>query len=136
MFCKNCGNEIGANAAVCLKCGVAVGTGNAHCPNCANPTQQGAVVCTSCVVALVNPIVPVGKSRVMVGVLGLFFGSLGIHNFILGNTAKAVIQLVLSMFGWVLLFIPNIVVGIWALVESIMILAGAINEDANGTPLI
>ena len=37
MFCRNCGNPMDPNAAVCVKCGVPVGSGVNFCPNCGNP---------------------------------------------------------------------------------------------------
>lgn len=45
--------------------------------------------------------VPVGyqqKSKIIAGILGIFLGGLGIHNFYLGRTTRAVIQLVLTIF--------------------------------------
>ena len=37
------------------------------------------------------------KSKVCAGLLGIFLGTYGVHNFYLGYTKKAVIQLVLSL---------------------------------------
>ena len=31
MYCRNCGAEMNENAAICVKCGVAKGTGNSYC---------------------------------------------------------------------------------------------------------
>mgnify|MGYP002146302640 CR=1 FL=1 len=39
------------------------------------------------------------------GMLGILFGSLGVHNFYLGNTGKAVAQLLLTLIGWIVLII-------------------------------
>lgn len=61
------------------------------------------------------------------GLLGIFLGGLGIHNFYLGYTGKAIAQIALSLsFG---------AGAIWGLIEGIMILTGTINKDANGVPL-
>ncbi|MBO5164498.1 MAG: TM2 domain-containing protein [Ruminococcus sp.] len=68
------------------------------------------------------------KSKMAAGLLGIFLGAYGIHNFYLGYTKKAVIQLVLSLCTCGL-------AGIWGFVEGIMILCGSINTDANGNPL-
>lgn len=49
---------------------------------------------------------PVGqssKSKLAAGLLGIFLGGLGVHNFYLGNTGKAVAQLLLTLVGWILL---------------------------------
>ncbi|MGN8244483.1 TM2 domain-containing protein [Cellulomonas soli] len=75
---------------------------------------------------------PEGKSRVIVGVLGILLGSLGVHNFYLGFTKKAVIQLVLSLvtFG---------IAGIWGFVEGIIYLVSKDPKwsvDAAGVPLV
>ena len=80
------------------------------------------------------------KSRIAAGLLGIFLGCYGAHNFYLGYTAKAVIQLVSTIIGYVLscIFIGYFVIfgiGIWVLIESIMIFAGNINVDAKGIPL-
>lgn len=128
MYCKNCGQAIDNNAAVCIHCGVAVGGGANFCPNCGAQTAPGAAVCTQCGVALAQP-VPAGdqKSKMAAGLLGIFLGGLGVHNFYLGYTGKAIAQIVLSLcFG---------VGAIWGLIEGIMILTGSINKDAKGIPL-
>lgn len=115
-------------AAVCVKCGVATGQGFNFCPNCGAQSVPGAVVCTQCGIALAQP-VPVGeqKSKIAAGLLGIFLGGLGIHNFYLGFTGKAIAQIVLSLFCGI--------GAIWGLIEGIMILAGSINKDAKGIPL-
>ncbi len=128
MFCRNCGNEIDNQAAVCIKCGVAVGQGTQFCPNCGATTVPGAAVCTQCGVALAQPVnAAEQKSKLTAGLLGIFLGGLGIHNFYLGFTGKAIAQIVLSFcFG---------IGGIWGLIEGILILTGSINKDAKGNPL-
>ena len=69
--------------------------------------------------------VPMGysqKSKLAAGLLGIFLGSFGVHNFYLGNTGKAVAQLLLTIIGWII-FIGPAIASIWGLVEGIMILA-------------
>lgn len=140
MFCRQCGNPMNPQAAVCIKCGCAAGTGTNYCPSCGQPTAPNAAVCVRCGVALTAP-VPAGeqKSKLVAGLLGLFLGGYGVHNFYLGYTGKAVAQLVISVLGVLLAFItfgiPNMAVGIWVLIESIMILCGSIKTDAKGIPL-
>ncbi len=80
------------------------------------------------------------KSRTLAGIFGILFGYFGVHNFYLGYTSKAVIQLCVSIVGLLLSCLGIgifIVAGIaiWGLVEGIMILAGSINADAKGVPL-
>ena len=52
MYCKNCGEAMNDNQAVCLKCGVEAGTGNSFCPNCGNAVNPEAVFCVNCGVSL------------------------------------------------------------------------------------
>lgn len=133
MFCKNCGSQIADNAAVCVKCGVATGMGNSYCPNCGHPTLPGAVACTQCGVFLTKPVQEQDqKSKLAAGLLGIFLGALGIHNFYLGNTSRALVQLLVSVLSCGML---SWAMAIWGLVEGIMILAGSIKTDANGVPL-
>jgi TM2 domain-containing membrane protein YozV len=68
------------------------------------------------------------KSKIAAGLLGIFLGGLGVHNFYLGYTQKGIIQLVLGICTCGLS-------GIWGLIEGIMILTGSINTDAQGRPL-
>lgn len=125
MYCKNCGNQMDPNAAVCIKCGCAKGTGLSYCQNCGNPTVPGAAVCTACGSAL-NVVNAESKSKLVAGLLGIFLGGLGVHNFYLGYTGKAIAQILLSCIG---------VGAIWGLIEGILILCGNINKDAKGNPL-
>lgn len=133
MNCRNCGNQIDPMAAVCVHCGVAVGTGNRFCGNCGAPSNPGATVCTQCGVAFPVP-VPAGmqKSKIAAGILGILLGGLGIHNFYLGYTGKAVAQLLISILSIGFL---SFVSAIWGLVEGIMILTGSIAVDGKGVPL-
>ncbi len=166
MFCKNCGSTMDPNAAVCIHCGCMKGTGNAFCHNCGSPTVPNAAVCVNCGV-LLNPeekkdnlSVPGQKSKLVAGLLGMFLGAFGAHNFYLGNLKKAIIQVGAGVGGWALLLImfvwyalldfdfgvlPAIVVilssvasagaEIWGFVEGIMIFTGKINTDSKGNAL-
>jgi len=78
-----------------------------------------------------------GKSKVAAGILALFLGSFGIHNFYLGYTSKALIQLLGTLFSCGILVIP---IAIWSIIEGILILAARPGElpwgvDADGVPL-
>lgn len=73
-----------------------------------------------------------GKSRIAAGLLGLLLGGLGIHNFYLGYTGKAIAQLLITVLSFGLLaFIP----AIWGLIEGVMILTDKNYLDADGFPL-
>ena len=143
MFCKNCGAPMNDNAVVCVKCGCQRGVGANFCPNCGQQVTPGAAVCLHCGVALTYantgyaaPAAPGAKSKIAAGLLGIFLGGLGIHNFYLGYTTKAVIQLVVSLVGGVITFgLAALAMEIWGLVEGIMILTGKIAVDGKGMPL-
>lgn len=140
-FCKNCGEPYMTDEAVmCVKCGVAKGNGSNYCQSCGKPVAPNAEVCLNCGVKVAGTASSQGKSKIAAGLLGIFLGSFGVHNFYLGYTAKAVTQLVLTLVGYVLCCVVVGVflvmgVGIWGLVEGIMILTGKISTDAQGNPL-
>ena len=52
MYCKQCGEPMNENQAVCLKCGVEAGKGNAFCPNCGQAVIPDAVICVNCGISL------------------------------------------------------------------------------------
>lgn len=106
-FCTNCGAELNEQQDICLKCGVRV-----------NKEKS------------INN--PNAKSKLAGGLLGIFLGALGVHNFYLGYTGKAVGQLLITILSCGVL---SFVSGIWGLIEGIMILAGNIDKDANGNLL-
>ena len=64
--------------------------------------------------------------------MGIFLGTLGVHNFYLGYTGKAVIQLLISVLSC---FSLSFVSAIWGLIEGILILCGNITVDAKGNKL-
>ncbi len=132
MYCKNCGNPIDSNAAVCVKCGCATNNGSSYCANCGQPVAPGAAVCTSCGAAVAPAVRADAKSKLTAGLLGIFLGTVGVHNFYLGYTGKAVAQLLISVLSCGMLAPAS---SIWGLVEGIMILTGSINKDGKGNPL-
>jgi len=134
MFCKNCGNTMDPNAAICVKCGCAVGTGASFCPNCGQATVPGAAACTNCGVALTAAVNGESKSKLAAGLLGIFLGVWGVHNFYLGFKGKAVAQLLLGTVG-ICVGVGPAASSIWGLIEGIMILCGNVKNDAKGVPL-
>lgn len=100
MYCKNCGEQMNDNQAICLKCGVKTGQGNGFCANCGQPVAPEAEVCLNCGVA-VKKTGNFGKyDKVTIAVICFFLGGLGIHNFMLGETKKGIIKIVFSLcFG-------------------------------------
>ncbi len=71
-----------------------------------------------------------GPSRMLVGLMGIFFGSVGVHRFMLGYTAIGIIQIVVTfctcgLGAW------------WGFIEGILVLAkhSSFTHDAQGRPL-
>ncbi len=131
MYCRNCGNEMNNEAVVCVKCGVPAGKGKNFCPVCGAETNPEAVVCVACGASLEVKTAEneVGdKSKLAAGLLGIFLGGWGIHNFYLGFTRKAVIQIIVSV-------VTCGIGSLWGFIEGILILCGNINKDAEGKKL-
>lgn len=123
MFCKQCGKPIDDGQELCEECkvgGASQTTQTAQTTN-TNQNYNAAPNVSS------SP-----KSKIAAGLLGIFLGSFGVHNFYLGYTGKAVAQLLITLltcgFG---AFISSI----WGLIEGILILTGSINTDGKGNPL-
>ena len=110
-FCSNCGAEIVAGSEFCGNCGKKV-------------VMEGQV-------AYNNGSQP--KSKIAAGLLGIFLGCFGVHNFYLGYTGKAVAQLLITILSC---FILSFVSVVWGLIEGILILTGSINVDAEGNRLV
>lgn len=110
-FCSNCGKELQENQEVCLNCGVTVRNNNQN--NNINNNLNG-------------------KSKIAAGLLGIFLGCFGVHNFYLGYTGKAVAQLLITVLSC---FTLSFASAIWGLIEGIMILTGSIKTDAKGNTL-
>lgn len=134
MFCKNCGQKIDDLAAVCVHCGVATNVGNKFCKNCgAAIADPNAAICTGCGCPIANTVkVTNQKSKLAAGLLGIFLGGYGVHNFYLGFTKRALVQLLVSLLTC---GVGAPFMGIWGLIEGIFYLTGKYNVDANGNPL-
>lgn len=151
MYCKNCGREHPTDlSAVCTNCGTPKGVGNQFCPNCGIQTPPNANVCSRCGTQLnvpqmnytpYNPPMPYGatqKSKLAAGLLGIFLGAFGVHNFYLGYTTKGLIQVLISIIGGIITCgIATVIVEIWGLIEGILIISGSTpyTVDGKGIPL-
>lgn len=66
------------------------------------------------------------KNKIVAGLLAIFLGGIGIHKFYLGYTGPGLVFLLINTVGWVitifLLGIPNIILGVIALIEGIIYL--------------
>ena len=97
MFCRQCGKEMNDNQAICLNCGVKTGEGNAFCANCGNAVDPNAAVCLSCGVAIKKAGGDLaGKDKMTMALICFFLGGLGIHNFMMGETKKGILRIVLT----------------------------------------
>lgn len=129
MYCRNCGSPVNPRADYCVKCGVGIGKGSEYCPGCGAKVLEIADVCVRCGTSLSRPS---PKSKVLAGILGIFLGWLGIHNFYLGYIGKGIAQLLISILS--IGFLAWIS-GIWSLIEAILILTGSIDKDKKGNPI-
>ena len=121
MFCKNCGETMNENQAICVKCGVKTGTGSSFCANCGKELDTNAEVCLNCGVAVKKAGDLNGQDRIVMILICLFLGGLGIHNFMMGETKKGVFKIIMS-------FICGIG-GILALIDLIKIAMGTYVVD-------
>jgi len=110
-FCKYCGTEIKGDTNYCDNCG-------------ANLKDENP---TSSTTAPKNTN-PDAKSRIVAGLLGIFLGGWGVHNFYLGFNSKGAIQIVVTL-------LTCGIGALWGFIEGILILCGNINVDANGVEL-
>ena len=164
-ICRHCGLEYKTDEAVmCPRCQAPKGKGTNFCPFCGAQVTPEQKVCMNCGVDMVNYGAIAVKSKIAAGLLALFLGAYGVHNFYLGYYKKAGVQLGLVIFAYVaffafiigmagtgpyisdgaamafvvivLLYIIILAgVGIWAFVEAILIFCGKINKDSKGRML-
>ncbi len=116
-FCQKCGSEFKKDDTFCSNCGAPI-DGETKVTTSSNSNSEGS------------------KSKIAAGLLGILLGSLGVHNFYLGYTGKAVGQLLLTLIGWIACGLGPIAAYIWGLIEGIMILTGSISTDAEGNDLV
>ncbi len=125
-MCNSCGTVVDDNFQNCPNCGAVVVAQQTATPNMQQPSYQQQ--------SYQQPayqqagLYPEQKSKMAAGLLGIFLGAWGIHNFYLGNTGRGVAQIIVSI-------VTCGIGSIWGLIEGIMILTGSIKTDANGIPL-
>ncbi|MBQ2973228.1 MAG: TM2 domain-containing protein [Clostridia bacterium] len=121
MYCRNCGSEVAENAVVCVKCGVARGAASNFCPNCGSETNRDASVCINCGVAL-KAVAKSGlnsdeKTKMAAGLLAIFLGHIGMHEFYLGFNKKAKPRIILTVAAVVLYILGKV---LWLLGGSFL----------------
>ncbi|MDO4369286.1 MAG: TM2 domain-containing protein [bacterium] len=108
---------------------------NKFCPNCGKPLEENNKFCGSCGKSQISEDGTLNsnqKSKLAAGLLGIFLGTFGVHNFYLGYNGKAVAQLLITILSCGIL---SVVSGIWGLIEGILILTDSITLDAEGNRL-
>ena len=119
MFCKQCGKPIDDGEELCEDC-------QKNTNNEATNASEPKIKASS------NSANPAAKSKIAAGLLGIFLGTFGVHNFYLGYTGKAVAQLLITLLSCGILAFAST---IWGLIEGILILTGSIAVDGNGNEL-
>lgn len=102
----------------------------AFCRHCGQPMSKAAAQCPKCgavadAQAALEPLSD--KSRIAYILLGVFLGTLGIHNFYAGYTGRAVAQLLITVLTC---GIGSIISWVWMLVEVC-----TVTQDAGGRKL-
>ena len=95
----------------CFECGKKYSDSAEKCPQCGAPNRSKSYNAT-------------GKQWLVAFLLCLFLGPWGAHRFYLKQTASAIVMLVIS-----LTFVGLIITGIWALVDLIILLCHAGDND-------
>jgi TM2 domain-containing membrane protein YozV len=62
------------------------------------------------------------KNRITAALLAFFLGMLGVHKFYLGKNTAGVIMLLGGTIGWLLLFIPPLIIATIAFIEFVIYL--------------
>lgn len=157
MFCRYCGAKLGDSDAYCHNCGkptseqkpveetqyiqpdnnqssgfadnntqnTSGNTGNQQSAQNGNGNSVNKQSTDSC---------RQSKSKLAAGLLAILVGCFGVHNFYLGYTGRAVVQLLLTVLTFGICAFP---VAIWSLIEGILYLTGksGYTTDAWGVPL-
>lgn len=127
-ICVSCGSQLEDNEAFCSNCGAAQNGGNPSQQNNGQQFNNGQQYNNQAYNNNMPNYNPQAKSKIAAGLLGIFLGSWGIHNFYLGNTSRGAIQILVTL-------VTCGIGGLWGFIEGILILTGSINTDANGNPL-
>lgn len=110
----------------CINCGQELGQDVKRCPICkSEQLPKKRKIRKSSVTDVEYSYTP--KSRIIAGLLQIFFGGFGIGRFYLGYNGIAIGQI----FTFPIFFIG----GVWGFIDGILILCGQVECDANGIAL-
>lgn len=134
-FCTNCRNKLDLNDTVCSNCGkvikdrvvreeVEAEKVTEDKKSVSDQTQNNNKS---------QNYNPQAKNRVVAGLLAIFLGGFGVHNFYLGYNGKAIAQLLITVLSCCTL---SVISSLWGFVEGILILSGNIETDAYGNKLV
>lgn len=111
----------------CIMCGSKMEDSDNFCTNCGS-NQKPSINNSVAYQTSVQNNKQLDKSKIEAGILGIFLGGLGIHNFYLGNNTRGIIQIIITIctcgYG-----------ALWGITEGVLILLGFIKEDSEGLPL-
>ncbi len=71
------------------------------------------------------------SKKIPAALLAFFLGALGVHKFYLGYKKQGIIMLLVFLFGFILLGLPSMIIGIIAFVEFIIYLTKSDEEFEN-----
>ena len=91
----------------CSNCGAEISENAVACPKCGEPTKNAQPA--------TGPVSP--KSKVAAILLCLFLGALGVHRFYVGKIGTGILQLI-TLGG----------LGIWALIDLVLIICGKFTD--------
>ncbi|MBQ3840449.1 MAG: TM2 domain-containing protein [Fibrobacter sp.] len=157
MFCSKCGASNSDEAKFCESCGNQLkqvqpqtdnlnSNGNGTVPSApnqvANPSAPSIIVNVSnnqqnqgvgaALGGLVNPaVLPGPKSRETAGLLCLFLGVFGAHDFYIGKSISGIIKLLCTLTG-----VGATITCIWAMIDAFIIAFGSNPTDNWGRPLV
>ena len=86
--------------------------------------------------AALQPVAPAGyaqKSKLAAGLLGIFLGCFGVHNFYIGKTGLGIAQLAITVCSCGTLAIVS---EIWGIIEGVRLLQGTIYTDGHGMKFV
>lgn len=68
------------------------------------------------------------SKKIPAAILAFFLGAFGAHKFFLGYTKQGVIMLLVFLFGFILLGVPSMIIGVIAFIEFIIYLTKSDEE--------